>query len=246
MVRKKAESSQSSPTAGRDTNGRFAKGNAGGPGNPHARRCAHLLVLFREAITAEDMHALFRKLFEMARDGNTGAIKIILAYLIGKPHSAPDPDMLDLDEWHKRLKNGVAPDDVSHLFKQPTTETLNQVARAALPMMQARWAGQLAQGILDKCDKKDSDPEEIDELADDAPLPDWDMPLEKATRNGHRRNQSGSASDALQVDSTKGNAATGNGAAEQTSAPIQTGSNGKAKGSRRKKLAARILTAALR
>ena len=40
---------------GRDAGGRFTKGNAGGPGNPHARRVAHLRVRIVEAVTDDDL-----------------------------------------------------------------------------------------------------------------------------------------------------------------------------------------------
>src|SRR5580704_5555902 len=45
----------------RDKEGKFTKGNSGGPGNPHARSCARMLEMFRNAITAEELFLLVRK-----------------------------------------------------------------------------------------------------------------------------------------------------------------------------------------
>lgn len=42
--------------------GRFAEGNPGGPGNPHARHCARMLALLRTSIFDEEMVAIIRKL----------------------------------------------------------------------------------------------------------------------------------------------------------------------------------------
>ena len=52
-----------SPTCSdRTPDGRFAKNNPGGPGNPHARHCARMLALLRAAISDEEMVAIFRML----------------------------------------------------------------------------------------------------------------------------------------------------------------------------------------
>jgi hypothetical protein len=84
---------------GRDREGRFAKGNQFGPGNPHARHCARKLALFRDAISDDEMQQIFRMLYEKAVGGDMAAAKLILSYKIGKPLPAPHPDSIDRDEW---------------------------------------------------------------------------------------------------------------------------------------------------
>ncbi len=49
------------------------------------------------AISVDDMTAMLKKLVELAREGNVGAIKLVLAYAIGKPSPAADPDEFDMD-----------------------------------------------------------------------------------------------------------------------------------------------------
>jgi hypothetical protein len=83
----------------RDPRGRFTEGNAGGPGNPHARHCARMLEMFRNSITDDEMFALCRVLFERAITGDMSALKMIWQYKLGKPLPAPNPDMIDRDEW---------------------------------------------------------------------------------------------------------------------------------------------------
>ena len=49
---------------GRDARGRFAKGNAGGPGNPHARKVAQLRSALLRAVSAGDLRAVVKKLVD--------------------------------------------------------------------------------------------------------------------------------------------------------------------------------------
>jgi hypothetical protein len=85
--------------AGRDANGRFAKGNPGGPGNPFARRVAELREAALSAITPEEVTAIVSKLKELALAGDVAAAKVLLAYTLGKPATMPNPDRLDVEEW---------------------------------------------------------------------------------------------------------------------------------------------------
>ena len=82
----------------RGAGGRFAKGNGGGPGNPFARQVAARRKALLDAVGAEDVGKVGRKLYELALAGDVAAAKVLLAYLIGKPAEAADPDRLDLDE----------------------------------------------------------------------------------------------------------------------------------------------------
>src|SRR5207247_9147011 len=86
------------PNNGHEANGRFAKGNPGGPGNPFARQVAALRKVILNRLTEEDLLAITEALLAKAKEGSVGAAKLLLAYAIGKPASAPDPDRLDGQE----------------------------------------------------------------------------------------------------------------------------------------------------
>ena len=60
----------------RDSNGRFAKGNPGGPGNPHARKVARLRSLILESVTEDDLRAIVAVLVKRAREGDLPAIPL--------------------------------------------------------------------------------------------------------------------------------------------------------------------------
>src|SRR5438445_4455764 len=93
-----ADHAAQTPTNGHEANGRWAKGNKGGPGNPFARQVAALRKVIINRLTEEDLLAITEALLAKAKEGNVGAAKLLLAYGIGKPASAPDPDHLDGQE----------------------------------------------------------------------------------------------------------------------------------------------------
>ncbi len=73
---------------GRDTNGRFAKGNSGGPGNPHAARVAALRAVMMEAVTEDDLRKIVAALIEKAQAGDVVAARELLDRCLGKPTAA--------------------------------------------------------------------------------------------------------------------------------------------------------------
>jgi hypothetical protein len=77
---------------GRDAQGRFLPGNPGGPGNPFARRSAHLRRAFLEAVSDADLQAIARTLVERAKGGDLAAIKVVCLWVLGKP---ADPIAVD-------------------------------------------------------------------------------------------------------------------------------------------------------
>src|SRR5581483_10250439 len=98
----------------RDSSGRFIAGTSAGPGNPHARHCAHMMALFRKAISEQDMLAIIFTIRDKAIQGDMTAAKIILNYNLGKPPAAPNPDQLDRNEWDGYQKDAMTLDEMKH------------------------------------------------------------------------------------------------------------------------------------
>lgn len=73
---------------GRDGKGRFAKGNPGGPGNPHARRVGELRSALLEAITPDAIRKAVEALIREAEGGNVSAARELIDRAIGKPIEA--------------------------------------------------------------------------------------------------------------------------------------------------------------
>ena len=93
------------PTAnganGRDEGGRFAKGNPGGPGNPHAKRAQELRKAFYAAVSDEDLAEVVKALVREAKLGDVQAAREVLDRCLGKPEA------LDLIERLEDLENGL-------------------------------------------------------------------------------------------------------------------------------------------
>ena len=83
---------------GRDSCGRFARGNLGGPGNPYNRRVAELRRIMLEEVSDDAMRVIIQVLLFKAQSGDLAAIKLVLQYVLGKPTPAPDPDTVERKE----------------------------------------------------------------------------------------------------------------------------------------------------
>ena len=96
---------------GRDSQGRFAHGNPGGPGNPYAQKVQNLRRMLLDTVTEEDLKDVVCKLVAMAKDGSLRAVKELFDRLFGRAREsievfvpAPeepetyDPGMLTADE----------------------------------------------------------------------------------------------------------------------------------------------------
>jgi hypothetical protein len=140
---------QAPPTAnGRDTNGRFAKGNAGGPGNPFYRKQAEFRRACLELFTQEDVMSLLRVMLALGRNGDVAAAKVFLEYVVGKPHKAPDPDREEHHEW-QLLTEAPRLDDVTELLDNGVPADLaNDATRDAVPHL----AVNRLEGVFDALD----------------------------------------------------------------------------------------------
>ena len=95
------------PKPGHEANGRFAKGNADGPGNPFGRRVAELRQVILDALTDAELIAVTRSMIERAKKGDVAAARLLLQYSLGKPAAAVQPDRIDIDEFELRRDSSV-------------------------------------------------------------------------------------------------------------------------------------------
>jgi hypothetical protein len=168
----KRNSDKKEPTNERNTNGQFAKGNSGGPGNPHARACAKMLEVFRNAITEDEMLQICKMLVVKAVGGDVSAAKIVLSYRIGKPLPAPHPDSIDRDEWDHYQQDAMNEKEVALVMNGWPTAVGNDIARVSLPIMTAERKKDLARQLLKDCPIPASQHEtEIDESEVEADAP---------------------------------------------------------------------------
>jgi hypothetical protein len=132
---------------GRDSHGRFAEGNPGGPGNPFARQVAALRTALLAAVTPQDIEAVARELLRQAKEGNVAAAKLLLSYTLGKPPAAVDPDTLDAQEWENYQRVADPAGDLMVMARRMPLDAGLTVARALLPGLTDVWAGEISDGL---------------------------------------------------------------------------------------------------
>jgi hypothetical protein len=128
---------------GRDQRGRFAPGNRGGTGNPFARQVAALRKAFLQGVTPEDLAAIAAALLAKAKEGDLAAAKLVLAYAIGKPEAAVDPDRLDIEEWQTFKESAGMMRELPDLVQRPDPELPLTVLRATRPCVTREVGRQL-------------------------------------------------------------------------------------------------------
>ena len=154
-VRAEDQTTQES-TDKRQPNGCFAKGNKGGPGNPFARQVAALRQTLLNRTTQKDFEEVADELIKKAKTGDVAAIKLLFQYTLGKPAPCPEPDHLDVDEWHKLQQSSCPPADVNALFNGFPADTACKLAKFVWPLNTERqFTRPLLRGI-EKLDKRDA------------------------------------------------------------------------------------------
>ena len=122
---------------GRDAKGRFVKGNRGGPGNPFARQVAGFRKALIGAVSKEDMRTLAGVLRDKALGGDVAAIRLLLAYTVGKPVEPVDPDRLDIDEWDVFEKEAEMSKGVLNVLESDAPEMVLMMGREVKPVLSA-------------------------------------------------------------------------------------------------------------
>lgn len=100
--------------SGRDSNGRFAPGNPGGPGGTR-RRAFELRRTAELIITDEVFAGIMRKAARMALEGNLSAIRFIAERVAGRPADVPpeaEPVEIDLPPLETAAACAKATDQV--------------------------------------------------------------------------------------------------------------------------------------
>jgi hypothetical protein len=135
---------------GRDTHGRFGKGNAGGPGNPFARQVAALRCALLAAVSEKDMEEVTQTLARQAKEGNVAAAKLLLSYSLGKPAPTVDPDTLDQQEWEGYRRLPDAGPELASIQQRMPLPLACHLLRAMLPALANDWRRQMQQQMQDR------------------------------------------------------------------------------------------------
>ncbi len=134
---------------GREANGRFAKGNHGGPGNPFARQTAAFRRQLLEAVTPQDMEAICATLILRARAGSVPHVKLLFSYVIGKPTDAVNPDTLDLQEMQQYRQELGMEELTGKVGRAMTPEVACTIVQTCRPILMDRIRETIADQFLE-------------------------------------------------------------------------------------------------
>jgi hypothetical protein len=172
------------PRGGRDERGRFTRNNLGGPGNPFARRVAAFRSTLAAAVTEEMIAAVVAKLTEAALAGDLAAIKLFLAYTVGKPAPAVSPDTLDVEELRLYEQEQLPAQALNSIMTSPPPEFFLETARVTRPHLADQCRQRILDGI-DAMDEADRQAAAIDGRDGEAEEPEVrGHPREAATEGG--------------------------------------------------------------
>jgi hypothetical protein len=138
-----------------DANGRFVRGNAGGPGNPFGRQVAELRRALLDAVTSDKLRQLVDALLERAIAGDNAAARLVLQYALGKPAQAVEPDRVDVDEYRLREESAIPPGQWLPMMQLLPADTINTLADSIQPFLEK----DTTQAFLDAMKPDDGTPE---------------------------------------------------------------------------------------
>src|SRR5262249_4338618 len=119
----------------------------GGHVNPFVRQTEALRQDMLDAVTPDYLQAIVQKLIQKAREGDVSAARLVLAYAVGKPDRAVDPDTLDVQEWQQLQQSAVPSPDLLGVLGRLQAPLACTILRAALPHLQEAAAQSMAQQL---------------------------------------------------------------------------------------------------
>jgi hypothetical protein len=134
---------------GRDARGRFTPNNAGGPGNPFARRVAGLRKVLLEAVSDEDLRVVAEQLVVKAKMGDLAATKLLFQYVLGRAAATVDPDTVDVEEV-ELYKQAPAHAEVTDILRGRVGAGMAaEMLRLAVPRAGAGFAETVREALED-------------------------------------------------------------------------------------------------
>jgi len=100
-----------------------------------------------DVVKPEDLQAIIVRLVLAAQQGDVAAARLVLAYTLGKPAPAVDPDALDLHEWALWQQMPVPNEALQALLGPLQVPLACVLARTLLPLLQDTVSKQLAQQL---------------------------------------------------------------------------------------------------
>jgi hypothetical protein len=138
---------ETAPKSDRETNGQFAAGNRGGPGNPFARQVAELRQAILDRLTVESAGEIADALIAKAKTGDVAAARLLFQYGLGKPAKAVEPDRVEIEEHHLRMESTVPMTELAQPYGHVSVERVNDLSDVLRPIVDQQMLSPLAEGL---------------------------------------------------------------------------------------------------
>jgi len=99
MVKENKITPSTNDNNGRRLDGRFAEGNPGGPGNPHAAAVGAWRTTLVNEVTVDDMWQVIDVLTDKAKKGEAWAVKELLDRCLGRPQQKMELEATGKMTW---------------------------------------------------------------------------------------------------------------------------------------------------
>src|SRR5207302_1969026 len=123
------------------------------------RRVAGLRSALLDTVVSEDVAAIARALVDKAKKGDVPAAKLVLAYTLGKPAPAVQPDQLDIEEWQIFRDTAPMAAEMPTLGMAPSPELPRDVVRRTRPLVAENLGRQMSDMLHQPADTPAAGPQ---------------------------------------------------------------------------------------
>jgi hypothetical protein len=125
-----------------------------------------------ECVSEDDLREIIAEVIEQAKEGDLGAAKLVLSYVVGKPVATVDPDRVDVEEFHLLQEETCSGAQFSNVLNGVPAGLACEVLEAVVPVQSLAQRQQFVEELLAEDEEEDLDEDE----EEDAPETDHATP----------------------------------------------------------------------
>jgi hypothetical protein len=124
-----------------------------------------------ECVGEDDLREIIAEVVAQAKEGDLGAAKLVLSYVVGKPTATVDPDRVDVEEFRLLQEETCSGDQFSNVLNGVPAGLACEVLEAVVPVQSLAQRQQFVEELLaeDEEDEEDDEEEAVPEADHDTP-----------------------------------------------------------------------------
>jgi hypothetical protein len=125
-----------------------------------------------ECVTEDDLREIVAEVVEQAKEGDLGAAKLVLSYVVGKPTATVDPDRVDVEEFRLLQEETCSGAQFNNVLNGVPAGLACEVLEAVVPVQSLAQRQQFVEELMAEDEEDDLDEDEQEQ----APEADHDTP----------------------------------------------------------------------